>query len=116
MRHKSNPSLLGVMAVLMIGGAMLVFNIVNAFNRYEMADCTVADKESVINNDSNEYRVYTDECGVLSVKDSLFATRWDSADVYNRIETGETYDFYVQGGRYPFLSMFPNVLEMEIAS
>lgn len=98
-----------------LAGGAIVFTTVNVADKSVVQDCTVSNKESVISNGANEYRVYTDNCGVLAVKDSIFATRWDSADVYNRIETGETYDFHVQGGRYPMLSMFPNIISMEVS-
>lgn len=96
-------------AVALLG--MIAFSIWNVQQKQTLHSCTVVSKESVPQGKSgNQYRVYTEGCGVLSVEDSLWARRWDSADVYQRIEEGVTYDFAVQGGRYPFFSMFPNVL------
>ena len=78
----------------------------NAYN------CRVIDKEAVASGDSNEYRVYTENCDTLTVSDSLFAQRWDSSNVYAQIQPGQTYDFHLQGYRVPFISQFKNILEV----
>ena len=74
--------------------------------------CTVIDKEAVKSGDGNQYRVYTQECQTLVVEDSLSQGRWNSADVYARIEPGERYEFRTGGYRNGFFSMFPNILEV----
>lgn len=105
-----------ILAILVAIGScifMAGFGINNAMKRSDVHNCVVENKEAVAGSSSNQYRVYTENCGVFSVEDSLFAKRWDAADTYNDIKVGQTYDFHVQGGRYPFFSMFPNVLELE---
>lgn len=104
--------LVATLVVSMVGGSVFMagFGIWNTFQRDDLAACVVEHKESTAGGSSNEYRVYTDHCGVLKVDDSVFAGRWDSADAYHELTVGETYDMHVQGGRYPFFSMFPNVL------
>lgn len=78
--------------------------------------CTVVGKEAVRTGDGNQYRVYTEECGTLSVEDSLSVGRWDSADLYGTIKEGETYEVLTGGYRNGFLSMFPNILEAKQVS
>lgn len=78
--------------------------------------CTVAGKESVRTQEGHQYRVYTEECGTLSVQDSLAVGRWDSADFYGTIKEGETYEMLIGGYRNGVLSMFPNILEAEKVS
>lgn len=75
--------------------------------------CTVTGKESVRAGDGNQYRVYTDECQTLVVEDSLTVGRYNSADVYAKIEAGKTYEFRTGGYRNGFFSMFPNIIEVK---
>ena len=74
--------------------------------------CTVTDKESVRVEDSNQYRVYTEDCGTLVVSDTIVGARFNSADIYGQIEPGETYPFKTGGYRIPVASQFPNILEV----
>lgn len=73
--------------------------------------CTVQDKESVNKKSDHEYRVYTEECGVLSVGDNLLRWHFDSADVYASLEVGSTYNLTTTGWRVPLLSLMPNIIE-----
>ena len=77
---------------------------------------TVQDKERI--SDQDKYLIYTlDEDGnshVFEVTDSLFKWRWDSADTYNLIQVGNTYEFTTGGYRIPFLSMYPNIYTIEL--
>ena len=77
---------------------------------------TVQSKERVqLNKSNSKYLVYTlddkKESHVFEVTDSLFKLRFDSADVYNKIQPGETYEFTTGGYRIPFFSMYPNIYE-----
>ena len=111
MRRESFGVVVGAIVVVAVVVIGLVISIVYATSRSEMAGCVVKDKEAVRSNDSNEYRVYTENCGTLKVGDSVFIMRFDSADVYADIDAGQAYDFKLQGFRIPVLSMFPNVIE-----
>ena len=70
--------------------------------------CTVTDKDRVHSSDNgqSDMRVYS-SCGVFHVKDMALNMDFDSADLFNSIEEGKTYDFDTTGKRIPFLSMFP---------
>lgn len=78
--------------------------------------CTVVGKEAVRTQDGHQYRVYTEDCGTLTVADTLFEGRFDSADFYGTIKEGETYEMLIGGYRNGVLSMFPNILEAEQVS
>lgn len=71
--------------------------------------CTVTDKESVRQKDSNQYRVYT-SCGTFVVEDSIAIFRFDSADVYGSLKVNTDYKIKHGGYRVGFLSMFPNII------
>ena len=99
-----------LLVVALIGGA--VYGVSSALHREDAYNCRVIDKEAVASGDSNEYRVYTENCDTLTVSDSLFAKRWNSSNTYAQIEPGQTYDFYLQGYRVPLISQFKNILEV----
>ncbi|QAB17467.1 hypothetical protein Leucomu_05625 [Leucobacter muris] len=92
--------------------AALAVGLFANLHRVDHASCLVEDKDRAAVDGGSDMRVYTD-CGIFRVKDSLFLMRWDSADVYQGIEVGESYDFETAGWRVPFLSWFPNIVAAE---
>jgi len=78
---------------------------------------TVTEKGIKNSKDKGLYLIYVkDEDGktqTLCVKDTMWHWRWDSSDVYAKIEVGKTYRFKTCGLRIPFFSMYPNILEIE---
>ena len=104
--------LIGLLFVAAVG-----FTVVNA-THVETMTCTVEDKDRTSTTDADgntksDARVYTEECGVLHVEDSLLSWTWSSADTYAKMKVGETYRVTTRGFRIPFFSMFPNVVEVE---
>lgn len=85
-------------------------------NRGEVGPCTVTEKESVVTEGNNQYRVYTEECGIFVIKDTIVELRFNSADDYGALSLGETYNFRTQGFRLEVESLFPNILDYEISS
>jgi len=74
--------------------------------------CTVESKDRTTNaNGQSDARIYTTDCGVLQVEDSLLHGKFNSADTYAKIKVGQTYDFKTQGVRIGLFSMFPNIIE-----
>ncbi len=104
---------LGCSAVLFVGIIAAVSVLGIAKNAHEEhLTCTITEKESVAKGDSgHEYRVFTEECGVLKVGDTVWRMHFESADVYASLHEGETYDLTTTGWRVPFLSWMPNVVE-----
>ena len=90
----------------------LIFGIFSVTHT-ETKTCTVASKESVAKEGEHEYRVYTEQCGTLSVNDSWLRLRFNSADVYGSIQEGKTYEVTTMGFRIPIFSTFPNILEVK---
>lgn len=108
------------MKLALIGGGILVLLAViglgafPSFYNERTLTCTVTEKDRGYNQDSgsSEYRVYTEECGTFSNEDSLLRGKFNSGDVQGQLEEGETYELTVVGPRIPFLSAFPNILEV----
>lgn len=78
----------------------------------EPVTITVTDKERVTDSNGSKYLIFTEQ-GTFEVTDSLVATRWNSSDVYGEIEEGGTYTATRQGWRVPFMSLYPNLLDVE---
>lgn len=110
----------GIVAVvaLVLGG--IGFGIANALHE-EVKTCTVTDTTRWVTSDgkggqTKEQRVYTEECGILTVEDALFAGAFNSADTFHSIEEGHVYRFTTRGHRIGFLSAFPNIVKAEEVS
>lgn len=99
-----------VFALVVVGG--IVLTLAMNFNETERT-CTISGKESVRQEEGNQYRVYTEDCGTLQVSDSLLRMRWDSADTFGTLKEGSEVTVTTIGYRIPFLSMFPNILEVK---
>lgn len=82
--------------------------------------CTVTDKDRttkvVDGNSSTDVRIWTEDCGVLKMDDSLIGMSFDTADKYGQIKVGQTYDFHTFGWRVPVFSMFPNITKVAPAN
>jgi hypothetical protein len=82
----------------------------------EHRTCTVSEKDRTTVSDGNggsksDARVYTENCGVLHVEDSLLSWTFSSSDTYASMKPDHTYRVTTRGYRIPFLSMFPNVVD-----
>ena len=100
----------GIVVLSFVGS--IIFAIAGA-SRIEEKSCTVVSKESVANQDTgHEYRVYTEQCGTLTVEDTLIKMRFNSADTYGMLKEGETYNMTLMGIRMPVFSKFQNILEV----
>lgn len=75
---------------------------------------TVTEKERVQDGDTSRYLIFTEDDGVFENTDSLFHGKFNSSDVYGQIEPGKTYEVTTFGYRIPFLSMYPNIVEIEV--
>lgn len=51
---------------------------------------------------------------VFANRDSIVNTKFNSADFENRVEVGQEYRLVVTGWRIPVLSMFRNVISVEV--
>lgn len=102
-------ALVAVLIVVIAGGS---FALNHTGERVET--CTVVDKDRTTNHEGkSSMRVYTEECGVVQVRDMVVRAQFDSADTYAKIEVGQTYRFTLIGRRVPILSMFPTIVAVE---
>lgn len=77
----------------------------------------VTDKGIKTKGNDSKYLIYTKDAAgeimVFEITDSLVYQRFDSSDVYAGIEIGKTYDFTIVGIRFPFFSMYPNIINYQ---
>jgi len=101
-------------ALIVLALAILIpvstYNWVHSEHQY--SNCVVTGKESINKDKTHEYRIYTDKCGVFQVSDELWLGLFNSADTYNTIQQGKTYDFKTVGWRNGFFSVFENIVEV----
>lgn len=95
--------LFAVALVIAIGFGVTQYTVPGSYS-----SCVVTDKDRVSTSDGDsDMRVYTDNCGVLSVGDNIVHGVFNASDIYSGIKVGSTYDFKTTGFRIPILSMFP---------
>jgi hypothetical protein len=104
---------LGGALVLVFAGVILA-GLSKPFIKEDIRSVTISEKgERCKSRDSCKYMFYTDK-GVFQNTDSIVNWKWNSADFYNDIKVGKTYDLRVSGYRIaPVLSWFPNVVEFK---
>ena len=73
----------------------------------------IEDKERITTEDSSKYLVFTDK-GVFKNSDALFHGKFSSSDIYGDLQIGESYSIKVYGWRVPFLSMYQNIISVEL--
>ena len=99
--------LFGLLIVLFIGG-IVTFDVFSSFHTESGQVFTIKDKAVV--GKSGQYLIYTDKT-TYEIDDTWLHGRWDSSDVYGKMEVGKTYICTLQGYRVPFFSMYPNILQ-----
>lgn len=94
-----------------VGLLILAGSLYASYSHEQTVFVKVCSKEAVATGKGgHEYRVYTSN-GTYVVKDHFIdGTRFNSADVYGRIQSGHDYALTVYGWRIGFLSMFQNVI------
>lgn len=107
-----SKAIIGVAVVIVL--ALLVWYGVSYYTEDVHTGCVVTDKDRARSSESggSDARVYTKNCGVFHVSDAMLKGHFNSADTYSSIKVGHTYDFTTIGFRVPFLSMFPNIIEV----
>lgn len=76
-------------------------------------EVTVAKTESkVMSNGKSMYMVYTNK-GTFKCVDSAFDLKFNSSDMYARLVPTKTYIIKTSGIRNNFLSMYPNIIEVQ---
>lgn len=115
-KHSSNSFRIFFLAAAIIILSSLGLTFAQSYGNAQTINCVVTGKESVTAREgdtmNNEYRVYTEDCGTLVVKDTLLHGKFNAADTYSEIDVNAENNFDTVGYRVPFLSKFPNIIEV----
>ena len=71
---------------------------------------TVKKLEQVKKSDTGKYLVFTERGEVFEITDTVMFGRWDSSDLYGRMEPGKTYKVRAAGWRVSFFSLYRNII------
>lgn len=97
----------------------IIYRPINKASNERTVTVTVTDKNVKKSDKTDKYLIYTvdtdGETQVFEITDSLWMWRWDSSDLYAKIEIGKTYDFTIRGSRWKMMSFYPNVYEVKLA-
>ncbi|MEO8691334.1 MAG: hypothetical protein ABI397_00950, partial [Candidatus Saccharimonas sp.] len=105
-RVRSTVIAISVVIAIGLTGA----NYLTVYKNDHWATCHVTDKDR--GGDSGSYRVYTNDCGQLSVQDSVLRDKYNSADIWQKIPKEGTIQVRVVGVRIGFFSQFPNIIDI----
>lgn len=106
-------AVVAILVLLVVAAVALI----PAYFKTETVTTTVVDKERVCSSDGSDgttcsYLIFT-EAGTFELADSIFAGRWSSSDAYGRVKRCHRYEIDSYGWRLPFLSIYPNIKEMD---
>ena len=121
MRRKKNTKtffvaiMIAVILVLSIG-----YEAIFSFNDTEYK-ITVTDKERIYegsgDTSSSKYLVFGDDDNgnslVFENTDCFIRGKWNSSNIQGQLKEGNTYKVTVVGYRFPFLSMYQNIIKIE---
>lgn len=99
--------------VTVLGILFVIVSLFSSYNSDKTKDCTVFSKENVTKvtngSSSNEKRVYTEDCGVFTVNDSITKGTFRSGDLYGSLKENHRYTLTYNGWRIGITSSFPNI-------
>lgn len=118
MKNQSGITLIELMVGFVfatIVGLFLAVGPILSHTSEDYATITVKNKERICEggkSGSCKYLIFTEQ-GVYSNVDDLYQLKFNSSDIYNEIEVGQTYDVKVNWYRVPFMSWYQNILEIK---
>lgn len=114
MSHRDGNTVIAIAIVIVIALGLAIGGFGMQYGNPQTMTCHVVDKDHIYTDQEGAiYRVYTDNCDVLEIRDSIFFTGFDSASKYAKIIPGVTYKFATRGYRVPLVSIFPLITRVE---
>ena len=107
----NNKGSIGVIVSILIAIAVIGGSVILAYSTVDNETITIKDKERIQDGTSSYYLIFTDD-EVFKNVDTMFFWKFDSSDVYNKLEVGKTYNVEVNWFRIPFLSAYRNILQI----
>lgn len=100
-------------SIVLVPLLVLVAVVIPSYFERETVTTRVISKENVCDSSGDgvtcSYLIFTD-AGTFEISDAIFGTvRFNSSDVYGRVEEGHTYEITSYGWRLPAFSTYPNI-------
>lgn len=112
---KSKVIIITIVAIIAII-ALVGVSAYLSFNDTEYV-VTVVKTERINDNDDSKYLIFCEtengESIVFENTDSILRGKFDSSDIYAKLQSGKKYKFTVVGIRIKFLSVYQNIIHYE---
>lgn len=109
---KANILTIIYLIILLVGILVPIGITISQYTNNEEIEITVKDKYIKNGKDNGKYLVVDEEDNTYEITDMLFKGKFNSTDIYNRLEIGKTYKVKISGHRIRFLSMYQNINEI----
>ena len=86
--------------------------LISGYTNNKEIEITISDKYVKRIGDNDVYLVVDENKNTYKVSDLFFNFKFNSTDIYNNLEIGETYKVKISGFRIRFLSEYPNINEV----
>lgn len=83
------------------------------YGNEQILEITVKDKYVKTYDEDGKYLVVDTNNNTYEIEDLLFKGKFNSTDLYNKIDIGETYKITTTGYRMQFFSMYQNINTLE---
>lgn len=103
-----------IVGIIILGiiGVAIYFEIMEYQNE-ETIEITVKDKYIKRYGDTDLYLVASEEGDTYKIQDLLFKGKFNSTDLYNKLEVGKKYKITTTGIRLQFFSRYKNINKIE---
>lgn len=92
-------------AILIVG--LIAFSLWRPIDKVSnLREETIVVTDKMVKDDV--YLIYSEDT-TYEITDSWLYPRFNSSDLYGKIQVGESYNIIVGGSRIPFLSWYPNI-------
>lgn len=101
-----------IMFIVLLFVILIGYSVVY-YNTSEIIEITIKDKERITEGKRSKYLIYTENEEVFQNTDSFLFLKFNSSDLYGKLDKTKTYKVKIVGWRIPFLSMYRNIIEIE---
>lgn len=95
--------------VIIIVGAIVLKVATIGYSNKEVIAIEVKDKYIKRDNKSDIYMIVDTDNNTYQISDLFWIGKFNSTDLYNELEIGQTYFVEITGVRNQFLSWYPNI-------
>lgn len=106
-----------VIGAIVIGIIVGIFmwNYKITYGNVQTLEITVKDKYiKRSGSEKDKYLVVDTEGNTYQITDLTFKGKWNSTDLYNQLDIGQTYKIETSGIRNGFLSLYSNINKVEV--